>query len=501
MAGNSNEVEQVVARTLRDSLAKLQQTTVELNQAISDLVSACASARPANSLPPMLRARSAAASLAASLEVLSKFVMSALQSAPPAQAEVLATLPRAAVPAPPPLREIAPDPPAVVETASRVAEAVAEPVAEPVADPVGEPLESDVAPVAAHAPEPALLQPVAPVTPEVEAPEPKIHDEIPVAVSAEAAVDPVVVAPEVAVAPEAVASPGIAPMPKADVASETAMTSEVALAPEVVEALEVVVTPEIEKVPEVAAVGPEVAAVAPEAQTEFPIAADPAAPEAPELPAPGPEPIFEPTVYESPAAELTRREPVAEHSEGNGEGEPLTAELYELATWKEPAPKAEPEAEPGLAPDLPEAAFDLPKNGEEVPEPVAAAPEADSEVPVAASIFLNAELPPEAKGFDVSSLSPDQQELHRRANRVAKVSMQDVKMLRPRDLALGREHKDICTRLRDDIEKAHKEYDRRFHAILDHPVDYFYDWMVEILGDGDPETLGDYPYPSPVLRR
>ncbi len=108
---------------------------------------------------------------------------------------------------------------------------------------------------------------------------------------------------------------------------------------------------------------------------------------------------------------------------------------------------------------------------------------------------------PAAASFDISALQPEEQDLHRRANRVAKVSMQDIKMLRPEDVRLGREHKDICVRLRDDIEKAHKEYDRRFQSILDHPVDYFYDWMVEILGEGDPSTLGEYPYPSPAVRR
>ena len=50
------------------------------------------------------------------------------------------------------------------------------------------------------------------------------------------------------------------------------------------------------------------------------------------------------------------------------------------------------------------------------------------------------------------------------------------------------------------MDKARKEYDRRFRAIQDHPVDYFHDWMVEILADGDPKALGEYPYPSPVLR-
>jgi hypothetical protein len=107
---------------------------------------------------------------------------------------------------------------------------------------------------------------------------------------------------------------------------------------------------------------------------------------------------------------------------------------------------------------------------------------------------------PEGAAFDVASLSSEMKELHRRANRAAKVSMQDIKLLRPKEVKLGREHKDICHRLRGEIDKARKEYDRRFRAIQDHPVDYFHHWMVEILGEGDIKTLGEYPYPSPVLR-
>jgi hypothetical protein len=96
--------------------------------------------------------------------------------------------------------------------------------------------------------------------------------------------------------------------------------------------------------------------------------------------------------------------------------------------------------------------------------------------------------------FNINRLTPEEQELHRRANRVAKVSMQDIKMLHPDQVRLGRENKDICIRLKEDIEKAHREYDRRFKPIMDHPVDYFYRWLVEILADGDASTLGEYPY-------
>jgi hypothetical protein len=107
----------------------------------------------------------------------------------------------------------------------------------------------------------------------------------------------------------------------------------------------------------------------------------------------------------------------------------------------------------------------------------------------------------QAPAFDLAHLSPEEQELHRRANRVAKVSMQDIKMLRPEQVRLGRQNHDLCIRLKDDIEKAHREYDRRFKPIMDHPVDYFYRWMVEILADGDAGALGEYPYATTAPRQ
>ena len=106
----------------------------------------------------------------------------------------------------------------------------------------------------------------------------------------------------------------------------------------------------------------------------------------------------------------------------------------------------------------------------------------------------------EAPAFDLAALPDDLRDLHRRASRNAKVAMQDIQLLRPEEVKLGRENHDICQRLRSDLDKARKEYDRRFRAIQDHPVDYFHHWMVEILAKGKNEALGEYPYPSPVLR-
>ncbi len=156
---------------------------------------------------------------------------------------------------------------------------------------------------------------------------------------------------------------------------------------------------------------------------------------------------------------------------------PVEAELTRLVSM----PVAIPAAEPAPEPERPAPSLPTPMAGVPASEAFAELP---GEAPVAA----------EDHGFDLNRLSSEEQELHRRANRVAKVSMQDIKMLRPEQVRLGREQKDICFRLRDDIDKAHKEYDRRFRPIMAHPVDYFYHWMVQILADGDPRALGEYPY-------
>src|ERR1700733_9833650 len=75
-------IEQAVSRALRDNLERIQRTSDELHEAIADVVAACASSKPVNALPPMLRAQTSAASLGASLEVFARFVAVSLQPGP-----------------------------------------------------------------------------------------------------------------------------------------------------------------------------------------------------------------------------------------------------------------------------------------------------------------------------------------------------------------------------------------------------------------------------------
>lgn len=314
MAAEPNAVEQAVSRTLRDSLEKIQRSSEELHQAVNDLVSACASSRPANALPPMMRAHTSAASICAALEVLSRFVTSTMQPSARSPLELEISRATSLIAAELAISPMQPDPPP--------------------------PHPMEQTPLDQTWTEPA---PVA---------QPHLATEIPLAQET----------PAVAETSQVFEAPPVAEMRE----SESASFSE-------------------------------------------------------------PVPVY---VYE----------PERTH-------EPVHIPEYEE--------QAQQESEPAEEEHI----------------------------------------------FSLDLLPPEEQELHRRAYRVAKVSMQDIKMLRPEDVRVGRENKDLCFRLRDDIEKAHREYDRRFQSIQSHPVDYFYDWMVEILGGGDPQTLGEYPYPSAVLRR
>jgi hypothetical protein len=182
-----------------------------------------------------------------------------------------------------------------------------------------------------------------------------------------------------------------------------------------------------------------------------------------------------------------------EQSSSGARSQALAAATVEVEE-EEAAASAPATAEPEYESEWAEEPAEMPA-GTMVPEDVPLdEPSGTTEIPLEAPLAV-----PEV-AFDVASLSPELKDLHRRANRAAKVSMQDIKLLRPKDVKLGREHKDICHRMRSELDKARKEYDRRFRAIQDHPVDYFHQWMVEILGEGDSEALGEYPYPSPVLR-
>jgi len=240
------------------------------------------------------------------------------------------------------------------------------------------------------------------------------------------------------------------------------------------------------------------------------VAAPPSAPPAPTAPPRAtpqarvaPEPAVAapvaPPPYVPPPPPVAPREPERPPATVMAAAAPMVEAPPAPPAVVEEPPEPEPVVEHRGGPLVPVETEPAPPH-EYVPAGADEASEAVAEPDVAAAAAAPAAAPA-APVFRVEDLPQDQQELHRRANRHAKVSMQDIYLLRPKDVQLARQNGDICVRLKSDIEKSRKEYVRRFGPILEHPVDYFYHWMVEVLAEGKPEKLGEYPYPSAATRQ
>jgi hypothetical protein len=95
---------------------------------------------------------------------------------------------------------------------------------------------------------------------------------------------------------------------------------------------------------------------------------------------------------------------------------------------------------------------------------------------------------------DVDSLPDELRQLHQKAKRFAKVTVQDIVNYKKAEVAKGRESKDLYQRFREEIDRSKTMYDKRFEKIAAHHIDYLYDELVRVLADNDPDALGSYPY-------
>jgi len=158
------------------------------------------------------------------------------------------------------------------------------------------------------------------------------------------------------------------------------------------------------------------------------------------------------------------------------------------------APAAAPARRPAPPAAEPEAAVEV--------EPAAAAEPAESVHEI--SLDAAAEAPPAAveaapapaaaARVDVSSLPDDLKQLHQKAKRFAKVTVQELIMYKKDEVTRGRENNDLYSRFKDEIDKSKQLYDKRFEKIAGHHIDYLYDELVRVLADNNADALGNYPY-------
>lgn len=164
--------------------------------------------------------------------------------------------------------------------------------------------------------------------------------------------------------------------------------------------------------------------------------------------------------------------------------------------WTGAAALAIGEAQEAVAVEQPAAAPAVEEVAEEAAEPAieeAAAPET-----VEPAVEEEAAAPAApAAPLDVSTLPEELQQLHKKAARFARVTVQELFMYKKDEVTAGRENRDLYQRFKEEIDKSKALYDKRFEQIANHNIDYLYDELVHVLAEDDPGALGDYPYPTP----
>jgi hypothetical protein len=114
-------------------------------------------------------------------------------------------------------------------------------------------------------------------------------------------------------------------------------------------------------------------------------------------------------------------------------------------------------------------------------------------VPAAASA---AEATDQKQGGKWENLSPEEQQVHLRAQRYARVQAAEMRLFDPDTVTTGRSNRNLYELLRDPIDRARETFRQRFFANCPTMVDYLHLEIVRTLANDDPEALGkDYPGP------
>jgi hypothetical protein len=88
------------------------------------------------------------------------------------------------------------------------------------------------------------------------------------------------------------------------------------------------------------------------------------------------------------------------------------------------------------------------------------------------------------------ALSPEEAEIHRKAQRFARLLMDEIKLYNQAKVSEGRKHKDLYDRLKEDIEKSRATYLKRYGNTSAASADYFSQELIRSLAEDDVSLLG-----------
>ena len=109
---------------------------------------------------------------------------------------------------------------------------------------------------------------------------------------------------------------------------------------------------------------------------------------------------------------------------------------------------------------------------------------------VAAPVPAGAAAAPAPAKDEFADLSPQDAEVHRKAQRFARLLMDEIKLYNQAKVADGRKGRDLYDRLKDDIEKSRATYLKRYGNTSAASKDYFTVELIRSLAQDDVTLLG-----------
>jgi len=94
-------------------------------------------------------------------------------------------------------------------------------------------------------------------------------------------------------------------------------------------------------------------------------------------------------------------------------------------------------------------------------------------------------------GGTTTAMSGEDAELHRKAQRFARLLIDEIKLYNQAKVAEGRKHKDLYDRLKEDIEKSRVTYHKRYGNTVAGSADYFNQELIRSLAEDDVSLMGN----------
>ncbi len=111
-------------------------------------------------------------------------------------------------------------------------------------------------------------------------------------------------------------------------------------------------------------------------------------------------------------------------------------------------------------------------------------------VEVASTRAAHAAAAPAAATDPLAGLSPEDADVHRKAQRFARLLVDEIKLYNQAKVAEGRRNKDLYDRLKEDIDKSRGTFQKRYGNTAAASADYFQSELLRSLAEDDISIMG-----------